>query len=47
VMTTSTADLAEKPELIYTPMFRVVLHDDKAGGMVRVVRALQAVFDWK
>jgi ATP-dependent Clp protease adapter protein ClpS len=45
-MGTSTAGLAEKPELTDTPMFRVLLHDDGANGLVRVVRALQQVFDW-
>jgi ATP-dependent Clp protease adapter protein ClpS len=46
-MGTSTAGLAGQPEPTYTPMYRVLLHNDGAGGMVRVVRALQAVFDWK
>jgi ATP-dependent Clp protease adapter protein ClpS len=45
-MGTSKVGLAEKPELTYTPMFRVLLHDDGGNGLVRVVRALQAVFDW-
>jgi ATP-dependent Clp protease adaptor protein ClpS len=45
-MGTSTAGLAEKPKLTYMPMYRVLLHNDGGNGMVRVVRALQAVFDW-
>jgi ATP-dependent Clp protease adaptor protein ClpS len=42
----STTCVAEKPELTYTPMYRVLLHSDGGNGLVRVVRALQQVFDW-
>jgi ATP-dependent Clp protease adapter protein ClpS len=47
-MITSSAGSAEQCEgPTYTPMYRVLLHSDKASNMVRVVRALQQVFNWK
>jgi ATP-dependent Clp protease adaptor protein ClpS len=46
-MTTSNVGVAEQCEgPTYTPMYRVLLQNDDASGLVRVVRALQQVFNW-